>query len=55
MVHVNSAGYISVKGGTIQGMEGWDWGEATHLYTRSKLPWIRIPEGVEQYEAEVPR
>jgi hypothetical protein len=55
MVHVNTAGYISVKGGVIQGMEGFDWEKATHLYTRSKLSWIRIPEGAEQYEAEIPR
>jgi hypothetical protein len=55
MAHVNTAGYISIKGGVIEGMEGFEWGKAAHLYTRSKLPWIMIPEGSEQYEAEFKR
>ena len=55
MVHVNTSGYISVKGGVIQGMEEFDWDKATHLYTRSKLAWVVIPEGAEQYKAEIPR
>jgi len=55
LVHVNTRGYISVKGGSIEGMDKLDWGMATHLYTRSKLPWITIPPEAEQYEAEIPR
>jgi hypothetical protein len=50
---VNSRGYISIKGGAIDGTEKLDWGTATHVFTRSKLPWVVIPEGAEAYEAEV--
>jgi hypothetical protein len=55
MLHVNTRGYISVKGGVVEGMEKFDWGSAVHLYTRTKLPWVAIPPGAEQYEAEIPR
>jgi hypothetical protein len=55
MCHVNTRGYISVKGGLIEGTEKLDWDKATHMYTRSKLPWVIIPPGAEQYEAEKPR
>jgi len=55
MAHVNSGGYVSVKGGVILGMEGLEWEGATHLFTRSKVGWVRIPEGAEQYEAGIPR
>jgi hypothetical protein len=53
IAHVNSRGYISVKGGAIEGMEKLDWGKATHVFTRSKLPWVVIPEGAKAYESEV--
>ena len=55
VLHVNSRGYIAVKGGTIEGTEKLDWSKAVHLYTRTKLPWVVIPEGAQQYEAEMPR
>jgi hypothetical protein len=55
MIHFNTAGYISVKGGAIQGMEALDWSKATHVFTRSKLPWVVIPKEAKQYEAEIPR
>ena len=54
MMHVNTRGYISVKGGVIEGMEGFEWEKATHLYTRSKLSWVVIPASAKQYEAEIP-
>lgn len=54
MCHVNTAGYISVKGGVIEGMENLKWGKATHLFT-SKLPWVIIPEEAPSYEAEIPK
>jgi hypothetical protein len=50
MVHVNSSGYISVKGGLIEGTENLDWGSAMHCFTRSKLPWVVIPEGAKSFE-----
>ena len=53
MVHVNSQGYITVKGGVIEGMERFNWAKVTHLYTRSKLPWVIIPPEAEQYELEI--
>ena len=52
LVHVNSRGYISVKGGAIEGCEKLDWGGATHVFTRSKLPWVVIPEGVKVFEGQ---
>jgi hypothetical protein len=55
MLHVNTRGYISVKGGVIEGMDKFDWGSAAHLYTRTKLPWVVIPPEAEQYEADIPR
>lgn len=39
----------------LEGMEKFDWLTATHLYTRSRLPWVIIPREAEQYEAESPR
>ena len=53
MFHVNTRGHITVKGGVIEGMENFEWEKATHLFTRSKLPWVVIPETAEQYETEV--
>lgn len=55
MAHVNTRGYVSIKGGVYEGMEKLEWEKATHLYTRTKLPWVVIPETAEQYQAEIPR
>jgi hypothetical protein len=54
MVNVNTRGYISVKGGLIQGTENLEWEKATHLFTRTKLPWVIIPAGAEQYKGDFP-
>ena len=53
LAHVNSRGYISVKGGAIEGDQELEWGGATHVYTRSKMPWVIIPEGAKAYEGEI--
>ena len=53
MAHVNTRGHISVKGGVIRGTENFEWEKATHLFTRTKLPWIIIPAEAEQYEADI--
>jgi hypothetical protein len=54
MVHVNTRGYISVKAGLIEGVEKMEWEKATHLFTRTKLPWVMIPLEAEQYVAGTP-
>jgi hypothetical protein len=46
---------VSVKGGAIEGTERLDWEGATHVYTRSKLGWVVIPEKAKRYLAGVPR
>lgn len=44
-------GVVSVKGGSLDAarMGGLDLGGAAHIWTRSKLPGILIPEGARQW------
>jgi hypothetical protein len=53
LAHVNTRGYVAVKGGVYEGMEKLEWEKATHVFTRTKLAWVVIPDTAEQYEGEM--
>ena len=45
-------GFVAVKGGCLEGIDGDVWTHATHIWTKSAL--VDIPEGVERWEGEPP-
>jgi len=45
-------GFVAVKGGCLEGIDGDIWTSATHIWTKSAL--VGIPEGVERFEGEPP-
>jgi hypothetical protein len=45
-------GFVAVKGGCLEGINGDVWTSATHIWTKSAL--LVIPEGVERFEGEPP-
>ncbi|KAH0848617.1 hypothetical protein FOPE_02688 [Fonsecaea pedrosoi] len=47
-----SSGYVAVKGGCLEGIDGDIFTGATHIWTKSAL--VPIPEGAESYPEEPP-
>ena len=45
-------GYVSVKGGVLEGLDGDVLTTATHIWTKSAV--VPIPEGMERFEGEPP-
>ena len=49
IIHDSGTGRVSVKGGTLKGL---NWGDAIHIWTSRAV--VPIPEGAEQYEKSPP-
>jgi hypothetical protein len=52
--HALGQGLVYIKGGTLDEGARLDIGKAVHIWTKSKMRGVVIPDGAEQYEEEPP-